>query len=170
MGQRSQERGLPNLKTTPEALAVTKDAKVIAMFERHGVLTKTELVSRYDVYMETYNTILKYESDLAAQMAKNMIMPAVLSYQGGLAETIKAVETSNKGKVTETRKILKEVTDLTETAWEQIVKLEKASPGGVAEKIKSAMEELRETIDTLEGYVPAETWPLPSYAEMLFLS
>ena len=78
----AKKRGLPNLKTTPEALAVTKDAKVIAMFERHGVLTKTELVSRYDVYMETYNTILKYESDLAAQMAKNMIMPAVLSYQG----------------------------------------------------------------------------------------
>lgn len=166
----AKKRGLPNLKTTPEALAVTKDAKVIAMFERHGVLTKTELVSRYDVYMETYNTILKYESDLAAQMAKNMIMPAVLSYQGGLAETIKAVETSNKGKVTETRKILKEVTDLTETAWEQIAKLEKASLSGAAEKIKSAMEELRETIDTLEGYVPAETWPLPSYAEMLFLS
>lgn len=166
----AKKRGLPNLKTTPEALAVTKDAKVIAMFERHGVLTRTELVSRYDVYMETYNTILKYESDLAAQMAKNMIMPAVLSYQGGLAETIKAVETANKGKVTETRKILKEVTDLTETAWEQIARLEKASPGGAAEKIKSAMEELRETIDTLEGYVPAETWPLPSYAEMLFLS
>lgn len=166
----AKKRGLPNLKTTPEALAVTKDAKVIAMFERHGVLTKTELVSRYDVYMETYNTILKYESDLAAQMAKNMIMPAVLSYQGGLAETIKAVETSNKGKVVETRKILKEVTDLTETAWGRIAKLEKASPGGNAEKIKTAMEELRETIDTLEGYVPAETWPMPSYAEMLFLS
>ncbi len=165
----AKKRGLPNLKTTPEALAVTKDAKVIAMFERHGVLTKTELISRYDVYMETYNTILKYESDLAAQMAKNMIMPAVLNYQGGLAETIKAVETSNKGKVTETRKILKEVTDLTETAWGRIAKLEKASPSGNAEKIKSAMEELRETIDTLEGYVPAETWPLPSYSEMLFL-
>ena len=166
----AKKRGLPNLKTTPEALAVTKDAKVIAMFERHGVLTKTELVSRYDVYMETYNTILKYESDLAAQMAKNMIMPAVLSYQGGLAETIKAVETSNKGKVIETRKILKEITGLTETAWEQIARLEKVSPSGAAEKIKSAMEELRETIDTLEGYIPAETWPLPSYAEMLFLS
>ncbi|MBI5415503.1 MAG: glutamine synthetase type III, partial [Candidatus Omnitrophica bacterium] len=165
----AKKRGLPNLKTTPEALAVTKDPKAIALFERHGVLTRTELASRYDVYMETYNTTLKYEADLAAQMAKNMIMPAVLSYQGGLAETIKAVETSNKGKVLETRKILKEVTGLTETAWEQIAKLEKAGPGGSAEKIKAAMEELRETIDTLEGYVPVETWPLPSYAEMLFL-
>ena len=87
-----------------------------------------------------------------------------------MAETIKAVETSNKGKVIETRKILKEITGLTETAWEQIARLEKVSPSGAAEKIKSAMEELRETIDTLEGYIPAETWPLPSYAEMLFLS
>ena len=166
----AKKRGLPNLKTTPEALAVTKDPKAIALFERHGVLTRTELVSRYDVYMETYNTILKYESDLAAQMAKNMIMPAVLSYQGGLAETVKAVEIANKGKLVETRKILKEVTALVETAWEQVARLEKASPSGSAEKIKAAMEELRETIDTLEGYVPAETWPLPSYAEMLFLS
>ena len=166
----AKKRGLPNLKTTPEALAVTKDPKAIALFERHGVLTKTELVSRYDVYMETYNTTLKYEADLAAQMAKNMIMPAVLGYQAGLAETIKSVEAANKGKVTQTRKVLKEVTDLSETAWEQIGQLEKASAGGSAEKIKTAMGELRETIDALEGLVPTDTWPLPSYAEMLFLS
>ncbi len=166
----AKKRGLPNLKTTPEALAVTKDPKAVALFERHGVLTKTELISRYDVYMETYNTVLKYEADLAAQMAKNMIMPAVLGYQAELAGTIKSVEAVNKGKVQEARKILKEVTGLCETAWEQIGKLEKAAPGGAAEKIKTAMEELRETVDTLEGLVPAETWPLPSYAEMLFLS
>ncbi len=166
----AKKRGLPNLKTTPEALAVTKDPKAIALFERHGVLTKTELISRYDVYMEIYNTVLKYEADLAAQMAKNMIMPAVLGYQAELAETIKSVEAVNKGKVQETRKILKEITGLCETAWEQIGKLEKAAPGGAAEKIKSAMEDLRETVDTLEGFVPTDTWPLPSYAEMLFLS
>ncbi|OGX39102.1 MAG: glutamine synthetase [Omnitrophica WOR_2 bacterium RIFCSPHIGHO2_02_FULL_50_17] len=165
----AKKRGLPNLKTTPEALAVTKDPKAIALFERHGVLTRTELISRYDVYMETYNTVLKYEADLAAQMAKNMIMPVVLGYQAELAETIKSVEAVNKGKVQEARKILKEVTGLSETAWEQIGKLEKAAPSGAAEKIKTAMEELRETVDTLEGLVPAETWPLPSYAEMLFL-
>ena len=165
----AKKRGLPNLKTTPEALAVTKDPKAIALFERHGVLTRTELISRYDVYMETYNTVLKYEADLAAQMAKNMIMPVVLGYQAELAETIKSVEAVNKGKVQEARKILKEVTGLSETAWEQIGKLEKAAPSGAAEKIKTAMEELRETVDTLEGLVPVETWPLPSYAEMLFL-
>ncbi|MBI5150367.1 MAG: glutamine synthetase III [Candidatus Omnitrophica bacterium] len=165
----AKKRGLPNLKTTPEALAVTKDPRAVALFERHGVLTKTELVSRYDVYMESYNTTLKYEANLAAQMAKNMIMPAVLGYQAGLAETIKSVETVNKGKVTETRKVLKEATDLSETAWERIGKLEKAIAGGAAEKIKTAMEELRETVDTLEGIVATDAWPLPSYAEMLFL-
>lgn len=166
----AKKRGLPNLKTTPEALAVTKDPKSIALFERHGVLSKTELISRYDVYMETYNTILKYEGDLAGQMAKNMIMPAVLGYQAELADTVKLVEAANKGKLLETRKILKEVTTLAETAWEQIGKLEKAVAGTSSEKIKSAMEELRETVDALEGLVPSDTWPLPSYSDMLFLS
>ena len=36
-------------------------------------------------------------------------------------------------------------------------------------KTKQAMERLRQPIDTLEGLVPSDIWPLPSYAEMLFM-
>jgi glutamine synthetase type III len=31
------------------------------------------------------------------------------------------------------------------------------------------MKELRASVDALEGLVPRELWPLPNYAEMMFI-
>jgi glutamine synthetase len=166
----AKKRGLPNLKTTPEALAVTKDPKSIALFERHGVLTKTELLSRYEVYMATYATVIDYEAKLAVDMARTMIVPAALDYQAGLAETIKSVEGINKAKATAARRLLKGVANLTEDILEGIEELKTAVEGGSPAKTKTAMGTLRECVDTLEGLVPADKWPLPTYTEMLFLS
>ncbi len=166
----AKKRGLPNLRTTPDALKVTKDPQAIALFERHGVLTKKELLSRYEVYMETYATVIKYEADLAFNMAKTTIIPAVLNYQAGLAQAIQSVEAVNKTKAQGMRKLLKEVSKLTEEAIKGADALQEVIDGGSSAKMKDAMEALRETVDTLEGVVPSESWPLPSYAEMLFLS
>ena len=166
----AKKRGLPNLKTTPEALKAIKDPAVIKLFEEQKVLSKTELVSRYDVYMETYETIIRYEAGLAADMAKTTIIPVVMDYQIELAEMIKAVEGINKTKLTASRKLLKEVSQEAEKALMSVSNLGTALKGSSAQKMKSGMEELREIIDTLEGLVPADSWPLPSYAEMLFIT
>jgi len=166
----AKKRGLPNLKTTPEALKVTKDPETIKLFERQGVLTKAELLSRYEVYMETYETIIQYEASLAANMVKTTIIPAAMDYQIGLAETIKSVESINKTKSTASRKLLKEVSTRTEAAITAVSNLEAALEGGSAQKAKAGMEALREIVDALEGLVPTESWPLPSYAEMLFIT
>jgi glutamine synthetase len=166
----AKKRGLPNMKTTPEALKITKDPQEMEMFERHGVLTKKELISRYDVYMETYETIIKYEAELAANMAKTMIVPTALDYQAGLAETIRSAENINKTKAAAARKLLKTVAKEVETAIVAVEDLEAALAGASIQKMKEGMVSLREVVDTLEGLVPAENWPLPSYAEMLFIS
>lgn len=165
----AKKRGLPNLKTTDEALEVLKDPQVGELFEKYKVLSKKELVSRYDVYKETYETILQYEGKLSADMAKTLIVPAALEYAENLAETISSIEAINKTKSTEARGLLKEVSALIEKAISLSEKVETAAKGTSPVKIKSAMGELRSSVDALEGLVPAEIWPLPSYAEMLFI-
>ena len=166
----AKKRGLPNLKTTPEALKAIKDPAVVKLFEKQKVLTKTELISRHDVYMETYETIIRYEAGLAADMAKTTIIPVAMDYQIELAETIKKVESINKTKSTASRKLLKDVSKETEKVLTFVSILETALKGNSIGRIKAGMESLREIIDALEGLVPADSWPLPSYAEMLFIT
>ena len=166
----AKKRGLPNLKTVPEALKELKTPEVIKLFEGQGVLNKTEIISRYDAYMEAYETTIQYEGELTASMAKTTIIPAALDYQLGLAEVIKSVEGVNKTKSTSSRKLLKDVTNKTENAIAAVEKLETALKGSPTEKIKASMKALRTIVDSLEELVPAESWPLPSYAEMLFIT
>ncbi len=166
----AKKRGLPNLTTTPEALTTMKDPKVQALFEKHKVLNKVELKSRYDVYIESFETIVKYEADLMVDMARTLFIPAALGYQEELAETIKAVESIGKTKATGPRQILAKVSELLDEAVAGADKVEKAaSAKNTPLKTKDAMEKLRESVDALEALVPKEKWPLPSYAEMLFI-
>lgn len=164
----AEKRGLLNLKTTPEALKVMKDEKVVSLFERHKVLSKTELMSRYEIYKEQYERTTAIEASVALTMAKTMIVPAALEYQANLARAVEDVAGCG-GKVTATKKLLKEVSEETEKMLENIKKLEKCLENGSSGKIISAMNELRQAVDALEGLVPDEIWPLPSYAEMLFM-
>ncbi|MBN1869654.1 MAG: glutamine synthetase III [Candidatus Omnitrophica bacterium] len=166
----AKKRGLPNLKTTPEALEVIKDPAVISLCERQGVLTKRELISRYDAYLEAYETVIRYEAALAADMAKTTIIPVAVDYQAELAEMIKSVEGINKTKSASSRKFLKDVSGETEKALTAVGSLEAALKGNSIEKMKDGVAALRTVIDTLEGLVPSNKWPLPSYTEMLFIS
>jgi len=165
----AEKRGLPNLKNTPVALEVLKKDRIIKVFEKHKVLSKKELLSRYEVYKEAYNTIIDYEAKLAADMAKTLIMPVVIDCQKQLADTIRSVEGINKDKSKFSRKLLKDITKEAEAALSKIANLEAAIDKGDALTTVAAMKVLRSSIDALEGMVPASKWPLPSYAEMLFV-
>jgi glutamine synthetase len=165
----AKKRGLPNMTTTPEALEILKEKRISDLFEKHKVLTKKELDSRYGVYTETYESIVRYEANLMIDMVKSLFVPTALGYQTELAETIKAAEAINKTKSTNTRAILKEVTKLTEAAIAQAASLEKLAAGNSGLKTCEGMEKLRASVDALESLVPADRWPLPTYTEMLFL-
>jgi glutamine synthetase len=164
----ARRRGLPNLKTTPEALKVLEDEKTVALFEKHGVLSKEELKSRYDIYREQYEKTIDIEARCALTMAKTMIIPVAIKYQNSLAKAIGNVE--NCGcRSKETRKALQEVCSLTEKSLAGIRKLENAIEAGSSTEMIAGMDELRDAVDALEGLVPEETWPLPSYAKMMSL-
>jgi glutamine synthetase len=162
----AEKRGLPNLRTTPEALKVMKSDKAVALFEKHGVLSARELESRYEVYHETYETMIGIEAHCALQIAKTMIAPAALGYQAELAETVEKV-TAAGASAEAAKTTLAAVCVETDKLCASIAELEKVEED--AAKAIEVMGDLRAAADELEGLVPYDAWPLPSYAEMLFV-
>jgi glutamine synthetase len=111
---------------------------------------------------------LVLEGNCAATIARTQLIPAGIEYQKQLADTIKSV--GSAGKTTGQKKLLRRVSSLIEQSLSDCDVLEAALSKHDAAKIFSVMAKLRESIDELEGLVPADFWPLPSYAEMLLLN
>ena len=76
----ASKRKLLNLVSTPEALKPLIAPKNIALFEKYGVYKESELRSRYEVFMEEYEKKIQIEASLTLQIAKTMILPAVVKY------------------------------------------------------------------------------------------
>jgi glutamine synthetase len=178
------KRKLPNKKTSPEALKDLKTEKAIKLFDKYGVLAPSELKSRYHVRLEKYIKEVDIEAATLCNMVQNQIIPAALSYQKTVAKSIGTViSVIGDGKDLKPQKdLLRTVTGLISEAQkltdELKVKLDKAGTIADEEKkaeyickeIKKTMSDIREKVDTLEGYVDNECWPFPKYWEMLFIS
>src|SRR3989339_992268 len=164
----AEKRGLPNLKTTPEALKETITDAAVALFEKHKVLSKTELMSRYEIYIEQYEKTIKIEAAIALDMAKTMIIPSAVKYQSELASTIGTVKAAGQN-VEALSVLLKKLVTVSDAAMDAIAKLEDAQAGHSMTNILDSMKELRTSVDSLEEIIPREYWPLPTYAEMMFI-
>ena len=166
------KRGLPNFADTPLAFAaVENDEATISMFERHKVLSREEFKARMEVYKSAYERTIHIEASCALTMAKTMIAPLAVEYQANLADSITSVSDVDKGISQDAvRKLLKDVCVETERTLNAITKLEEVlNEKRSCEEIISAMKELRQPVDMLESIIPYEIWPLPSYAEMMFI-
>ncbi len=162
-------RGLHSVKSTPEALKALIDDKTVALFGKYGVLSDRELRSRHDIYQHTYDQMIAIEASCAATMARTMITPAAMAYQRELAETIRALDAAGQKTTTQTRKLLNAVSCETERLLASAGKLESAiEKGSAAEKIL-CMDALRKSADNIERLVPEDLWPLPSYADLMFM-
>ena len=164
----AKKRGLPNLKNTPEALQVLKDKKNINVLVKHGVLSEVEIASRFEINKHGYDTVIALEGSCAATMARTELIPAAIEYQKQLSDTIKSVGSS--GKTVAQKKLLKEISGLIDEALTVTDSLEAAIAKHDSAKAVAGMLKLREAIDALEGFVPANIWPVPSYAEMLLMN
>jgi glutamine synthetase len=166
--QEAERRGLPNLRTTPEAIKELATEPAVALFEKYKVFTRTELLSRYEIYKEQYEKIVKIEAGVALDMARTEIVPAALRYQGEVSATVASLQSTGQS-VAHVTVLLKKVCERTDGTFEAIGKLEKAIEGGSEEKMLAGMRDLRVQVDALEELLPRDVWPLPTYAEMLFL-
>lgn len=157
----AKKRGLPNMKTTPEALEVLKKKENVNLFVKHGVLSAKEVASRYEINKHAYHTVITLEGDCALTMARTQLIPAALEFQAQLTTTAKSVTQ---------KKLLKTVSGLIDKAIIAADALEGFLDKHDTAKTSAGMVKLREAIDALEAYVPANIWPLPSYAEMLLMN
>ena len=172
----AEKRGLPNLKTTPEALPVLTCPDVVKLYTTYGVFSEAELKSREEIYLEQYCKTIMTEAHLVVRMAKTIIFPAAMRYQSELAAAcanLKAIGHDYK-MVT-----LEDVTSKLRDLQAKVADLEKVmehSADSTLEEAKylcgtllPAMGEVRSLADALEAVVADDLWSLPSYQEMLFI-
>jgi glutamine synthetase len=176
----AKKRGLPNLRSTVEALSHIMDEPNVKVFEKHAVLSREELQARTEILMETYSLAVNIEALTMVSMAKRQIVPAVEQYAKSLADTVEALSEAKASAKTPKAKLQK-VCGLLDDLGERIADLEKAITGAKAvgdvlnraeayrDSVAPAMKALRKNADELETIVDAEVWPLPTYAQMLFM-
>jgi glutamine synthetase len=161
------ERGLKDLKTTPDALPEVIAPATVAAFEKYHVLSERELESRFEVWAEQYAMMANIEAETATSMAKTMILPAAIRYLG---EVDGAGVTAVAG----------EVKPLIEELSAKIAELERANVHPdetegldlaiyARDNQLAKMADVREVADKLEGIVADDLWPLPKYSEILFI-
>ena len=164
------KRGLPNLPNTPAALEPLKDPKNIELFKKYGVFNSSEMLSRYEVFMEEYSKKVHIETALALNISKTIIMPAAEKYLGKLAETAKNVADAKFGKnkgLEAKGKLINALVDKLASANDKLEKLvvENADPL----KKLAAMGDVRTIVDKLEVELDDALWPMPKYSELLFI-
>ncbi|HEV7769365.1 MAG TPA: glutamine synthetase III [Solirubrobacterales bacterium] len=163
----AEQRGLKNLKTTPDALPEVIAADTVAAFENYSVLNERELESRYDVWLEQYSIRANIEAEESFSIAQTMLLPAGLRQLALIGE---AGVSSLEGEVRELVDELVAALGELKSANEYPDDLEGLELAVYARDNQlAAMDKVREAADKLEKVVTDDLWPLPKYEEMLFI-
>jgi glutamine synthetase len=175
----AQRRGLPNLRTSVDAIPLAASRQAIELFTRYKVYSRRELHSRRDILLENYNKAVGVEAQTASMMARTMILPAALRYQEDVAGAINAAKGAGIEDSQELA-LLQELVDAVSEFRKATTALDQASANQPHEDLLvhaayqrdvllPAMAEVRRIGDALEMMVADEYWPLPKYREMLFI-
>jgi glutamine synthetase len=171
-----KERGLPNLKTTADALPVLREQYIEDLFTQEGVLTPVELGSRFEAYAEQYIQSIEVEAKLVVSMAKTIIYPAAMRH---LSELSLSLSNLSEIGIDVGKENAQKVADLVKSMMASVEQLGDlltkhfATPEEhmqfCANTLRPLMDEVRSYADALEGEVADDLWPLPTYQEMLFI-
>ena len=177
----AKRRGLSNLGNTVDALPAYIAEKNIAMFSRHGVLTRDELEARYNIHLENYCKVMTIEGNTLLDMARRQIMPAVSKYSDELATAL--FHKQNCGiplSVKMEEATLRKLADLSGKLYDACEALERAiskapaMDGGIKaacyyrDEVDARRQKASALINQLEAITGAQHWPLPTYADILF--
>ena len=175
----AEKRGLPNLKSTADALPCLVKPENIALFEKYGVLTESESRARYISAAEQYAKLLNIEANTMSYMVRHMYLPALIDYSGDLATAIatkKEIGITGKAE----QDLTQQITDGIDKIYETVDLLEKKNAEAQAvedcgeqdtfyhEEVIPVMDDLRAVVDAMERLCGHDWWPVPSYNRMLF--
>jgi glutamine synthetase len=170
------ERGLPNLKTTLDAVPELIKPEAIEVFERYGVFSERELHSRYEVRLEQYALTVAVEAKLALELGSTVILPAAVRYQTELAQNVATLKAAGiEPDMTLLHSVSEPIGELTAAVSALKAALAHHAEGALDEATHArdgllpAMDAVRAAADTLEGIVADDLWPLPTYQEMLYI-
>ncbi len=174
----AEKRGLPNLRTSAEALKVLKDASQTAFLTETGVFKKSELELRYEVLAERYNTLREIEFSTLLGMVNQSVIPAAIDYKKELGEVISRQKAINLECSVETE-IYKKINFALESLYANTCNLTTALHGlkGSTEEISDRIandlfpqsEVIANFCNELENIISDDLWTLPKFSEMLFL-
>lgn len=175
----AEQRGLMNLKTTPDALKHYTDDKNVKLLARHGICTATELQSREEILLEEYCKTIKIEANTMVDMVARQIMPACVEYSSKLSNNV-AVKKSIGIDSPSEFKLAKDITSGMYDMMNAQNELKQAVSGVPTDasmlkrseyfrdNVIPKMEQLRVYADSLETMVGESDWPFPTYREILF--
>nr|ANT82573.1 glutamine synthetase [Synstelium polycarpum] len=182
----AESRGLANLPSTPEALALLNSEKNIKLFESSGILSPLELTSRQHILYEIYAKSISIEAKSLYDIISTSILPAAFKYQREMSDSLNSIMpfiASQKGaqqptaQITLLSDIITSINNLVEqnTKLHAVIKQAKAISGDkehaffLCQTVLPVMSEVRKVSDHLETVVDDNLWPMPKYAEILFL-
>ena len=175
----AKKRDLPNVRNAVDALKAFITDKSLKLFEKYEIFSHKELHSRYDIYVETYAKQINIEALAAIDMVKKQYLPAGIEYATFLADSIGSFSAVSVSATVQ-EDLLKKLSALITSSYKNLAKLESAVTKTQAiddvvkkaesyrDKVVTAMQDLRKDIDALEMIVPKDTWPVPSYTDLLF--
>jgi glutamine synthetase len=168
------KRGLPNKKNTPDALDMMLEKESVALFKNYGVFSERELHSKVEIKLDAYIKIKDVELKAALNIAKTLVLPAVVKQITAIGEAAKlssktsAVSVDLKGAVSLYADLKAEITGLEKaiSVCEKEDDIEKKAKL-YAKNGNQALADLRSSVDYAETMVADEFWPMAKYQELL---
>ncbi|MDO5463487.1 MAG: glutamine synthetase III [Akkermansia sp.] len=166
--QEAERRGLPHIKSTPEALDVLARPDTIALMEKYGVLNRPELLARREIQIENFEKLIDIEAKTCLNMLRTIYLPAVARQMSEICGTVSAIIAAGvPAGLKAARARAGVVGSLYDELVPRVDALEDAINCGEPMAMRAAMEDARLTVDALEAVVAADLWPVPTYAQML---
>ncbi len=177
----TQERGLLNLRTTPDCVPCLLSEKNADLLTGHKVFSMAELRSRCEIMLENYTKTVSIEALTMIDMARKEILPAVEEYTASVAAGVAAKRTAvaqlscsyEAGLVSKLSQLTDQIAQRTDELELAMVHLGDESDvmvqaDYVRDEILPKMGSLRAAVDEAETMTAKKYWPFPSYGELLF--
>ena len=182
--EEAARRGLSNHKTTPEALRENITDKAIALFEEMGVLSKVELIARYEIALEEYVKTVQIESRVLGDIARNHVVPTAVRYQNTLIENVRGLKEifgdAYQEVASEQIELIRHISEhikVIHSTVEAMIEARKRAnhlatfverADAYCNEVKPFFDEIRYHCDKLELMIDDELWTLTKYRELLF--
>ena len=170
-------RGLPNLRTTLDALPQLITEESMELFSHYGVFNHHEMHSRFEISLEQYALSIGVEARTTLEMGETVILPAALRYQTELATNLVALkslgveyDSSTLDAVSAGIAALRAgIAELKDHLGHDHATTPLAEAEEALNDYLPSMDAVRKASDALEALVADDLWPIPTYQEMLFI-